>query len=121
MTTMVPCHPPLSSGFNSLGKPNCHKLRNRYQSSPHSNITFHVKLTLFFILLSILLEKSARHASGQKVSFYSYFTCLFWEAVSNQHALTPAICQYFFTDAEIVLIELILDGGDGTMAAMFQG
>ncbi len=95
-TTMVPPCPPASSGFNLLGKCDCHTLRDRLRMLQYGDTLFVDETNIFFILLTIIVQANNWLVCSQKVSFYSYYLCFFSAPALEGCALATAIWQLFF-------------------------
>ncbi len=90
-------HPPASSGFDLEGEWDCRTLRDPYRSPQHGDAIFFMWNSLFLYFIDYysvgprtgaLADK--RYVFGVKIRVFLSFVA------SNQCALTPAICQYFF-------------------------
>ncbi len=57
---------------------------------------FNDETNIFFILLTIILQASDRHAQDLKVSYFSDYLFFFLAVAPKQCAITPAICWYLF-------------------------
>ncbi len=87
-----------TAGFQRLyfiGECDCRVLRNRSQSTQHSNVIFIDETNIFFILLTIILQVLDRHTHELKVSYFSDYLLFFLTNASKQCALTVFIHQYF--------------------------
>ncbi len=95
--TQPPCPPclPASSGSNFIGEYYCCMSDDRYWSPQQGGVTF-IDVTICSVMLfTVILQAAAWRACGQKVSFMSYYLCLFCATALEQGALTSAIRRYF--------------------------
>ncbi len=118
-----PPRPSASSGFNFIGECNCRLLHDWSQSLQHGDVIFIDETNIFFILLTIILQASDRHARELKVSFWSDYLLFFLAVASRQCTLTSAVCWYFCcrcipSSCHVLPWFCIRRGGD-TMVAMF--
>jgi hypothetical protein len=90
-----PPKPPASSGSNFTGECNCRTSRNWFRPVQYGDVTFIDKTNCSVILFTIILHSAARHAHGQKVSFYKLLLVVLCATALKQRALTSAIQQYF--------------------------
>ena len=114
--------PLASGGFNFIGECDCRMLRNWPLSTQHGNVNFIDETNIFFILLTIILQASDRHAQDLKVSYFSDYLFFFSAVALKRCGLSPAICWYFFANVSLVLVMFCLDfvlGGGSAMVAMF--
>ncbi len=65
--------PLASSGFSFIGKCDCRMLRNRSQSTQHSDEISIDEPNMFFILLTIILQVLDQRAHELKVSSFSAY------------------------------------------------
>ncbi len=86
---------PASSGSNFTGECDHRTSRNRSQSLQHGDVTFIDKTNCSVISFIIILQAAAWCTCGQKVSFISYYSCVFCATASEQCVLTSAIPRYF--------------------------